>query len=233
MPGSARARSLRSPSARPWRRSKACRSISLTSPRELDRGKRSGIGIGTFGQGGAVLDGGPSNGHAAAGALRAFPSPRMARAAHLRSGSDRPAWRAKRRRPSRSLPDFPQTETGGALRGAFCSARFPAIAESDFKTFCDEVGYLQQRDGRLFRADCKAEPMSAGASRPRSAGSCKRRPHRARPKLMGADRLCLCRLRGRGPSLLSVARAHAGRAGLLHFELARAPQRSCYLSRRG
>ena len=47
----------------------------------LERGKRSGIGIGTFEQGGAVLDGGPGPRRAAAGA-RPRPLPaRLARAA--------------------------------------------------------------------------------------------------------------------------------------------------------
>ena len=49
----------------------------------LDRGKRSGIGIGTFGQGGAVLDGGPGAGSSASSALPAALPGAMARPAHL------------------------------------------------------------------------------------------------------------------------------------------------------
>ena len=73
----------------------------------LERGKRSGIGIGTFEQGGAVLDGGPSDG-ALPEVLWRVPFPRgLARAAHLRSGRDRRAW-GKRDRGLRRAAGLPR-----------------------------------------------------------------------------------------------------------------------------
>ena len=54
------------------------------------------------------------------------------------------------------LPDFPEAETAELCRRVLLCA-LPAIAEHDFKMFCDEVGYLQARMGAYFG------PLQGGA----------------------------------------------------------------------
>ena len=117
----------------------------------LERGKRSGIGIGTFEQGGAVLDGGPSNG-ALPEVLWRVPFPRDWRVLLIFDPAETGVHGANEIAAFAALPDFPEAETEDLTR-RILQAALPALAAEDFKTFCDEVGYLQKDDGRLFRAD--------------------------------------------------------------------------------
>jgi beta-RFAP synthase len=114
----------------------------------LERGKRSGIGIGTFGQGGAVLDGGPSNGKLPEVLWRVrFPDAWRvllifdADAIGVHGESEIAAFV--------TLPDFPQSETADLTRRVL-QAALPALAAEDFEIFCDEVGHLQQVMGAYF-----------------------------------------------------------------------------------
>jgi beta-ribofuranosylaminobenzene 5'-phosphate synthase len=107
----------------------------------LGRGKRSGIGVGTFGQGGAVLDCGPGAGTLPPVLCRLLfpPEWRVLLIFDLASagihGADEVAAFA-------AVPDFPEARTAELCRRLLLGA-LPALAESDFKRFCAEIGYLQ------------------------------------------------------------------------------------------
>lgn len=115
---------------------------------ELGRGARSGIGIATFAQGGAVLDEGPRDGKL----------PRLARRVPFP-----PAWRvllifdaateglagAGERAAFETLPDFPAAETE-ALSRAITEGALPALASGDFTAFCRHIGDLQACMGAYF-----------------------------------------------------------------------------------
>jgi beta-ribofuranosylaminobenzene 5'-phosphate synthase len=114
----------------------------------LERGKRSGIGIGTFAQGGAVLDGGPGK----AGLppiLSALPFPRDWRVLLIFDPDTSGLYGDKEIEAFAELPDFPQSETAELCRRVLLDA-LPAIAEQDFRTFCDAVGYMQRCMGAYF-----------------------------------------------------------------------------------
>jgi beta-ribofuranosylaminobenzene 5'-phosphate synthase len=129
----------------------ALEGLSL-DPREiamrLGRGARSGIGIATFAQGGAVLDSGPSDGRLPELVSR-LPFPEEWRvllifdreSSGLAGPSETAAFDA--------LPDFPQSETA-ELRRRIVDGALPALAARDFARFCAEVGYLQAAMGAYF-----------------------------------------------------------------------------------
>jgi beta-RFAP synthase len=108
----------------------------------LDRGKRSGIGIGTFAQGGAVLDGGPAKGGLPP-ILCTLPFPRAWRVMLIFDPDTSGLYGDKEIEAFAELPDFPQSETAELCRRVLLDA-LPAIAEHDFRTFCDAVGYMQR-----------------------------------------------------------------------------------------
>jgi len=114
----------------------------------LGRGARSGIGIATFEAGGAVLDSGPVNGALPQLVARVrFPD----------------AWRvllifdpdakgldgASEVAAFETLPDFSDAEAE-ALGMRIVARALPALEQSDFATFCAEVGHLQARMGAYF-----------------------------------------------------------------------------------
>jgi len=113
-----------------------------------DRGKRSGIGIGTFAQGGVVLDSGPG-----AGALptmldrRPFPPHWRVllmfdpAASGLHGASETAAFAA--------LPDFPHFKTKELRRRVLLEA-LPALAEQDFQSFAAAIGALQAEMGAYY-----------------------------------------------------------------------------------
>jgi beta-RFAP synthase len=128
----------------------------------LDRGKRSGIGIGTFGQGGAVLDGGPSDGVLPEVVAR-VPFPDAWRVLLIFDPAETGVHGANETAAFAALPDFPEEETAGLTR-RILQAALPALAEADFKTFCDEVGYLQRRMGAYFAPMQGGPYVSAGVA---------------------------------------------------------------------
>jgi beta-RFAP synthase len=121
----------------------------------LDRGKRSGIGIGTFGQGGAVLDGGPGPGTLPP-VLARVPFPRAWRVLLIFDPAETGVHGADEAAAFAELPDFPEGETADLTRRVLLGA-LPALAEEDFEAFCDQVGYLQRKMGAYFA------PMQGGA----------------------------------------------------------------------
>jgi beta-ribofuranosylaminobenzene 5'-phosphate synthase len=114
----------------------------------LGRGARSGIGIATFTQGGAVLDGGPGGGRLPE-LVRRLPFPSKWRvllifdenAKGLAGPSETAAFAA--------LPDFPESKAA-ELRSRVADGALPALAASDFPRFCAAVGYLQAQMGAYF-----------------------------------------------------------------------------------
>ena len=206
MPGSARARSLRSPSAPHSRRSKACRSTSPQIAARLERGARSGIGIATFEQGGAVLDGGPSDGCAAGGAWpRPLPA-RLARAADLRSGGDRRAG-ANEIAAFDALPDFPRRRS--KLTGASCR-RAAGARRGRLQDLRRRGRRFADAHGRLFRAAARRTLCERGR---RSALGLASEASPASARAPGArPDFAFAASEAEGEALLAAARAHAGGA---------------------
>jgi beta-ribofuranosylaminobenzene 5'-phosphate synthase len=185
---------------------------------QLDRGKRSGIGIATFGQGGAVLDGGPGAGTLPP-ALRRLPFPPQWRVLLIFDPASTGMHGASETAAFASLPDFPEAETAELCRRILLGA-LPALAESDFKTFCDQVGYMQKRMGAYFG------PLQGGAYV--SAGVAEVLDWLARQGLTGLGQsswgptgFAFAASEADGQALLAAARARAGRSSL-RFELAEA-----------
>lgn len=114
----------------------------------LGRGARSGIGIATFAQGGAVLDSGPLDGGLPELVAR-LPFPAEWRVilifdpkTHGLAGSSETA-------AFDALPDFSKQEIA-ELRRRVTEAALPALAKADFDSFCEQIGYLQARMGSYF-----------------------------------------------------------------------------------
>jgi beta-ribofuranosylaminobenzene 5'-phosphate synthase len=215
MPGSAPARSLRLPSAPPSLCLKACPPDLTEIAARLERGKRSGIGIGTFEQGGAVLDGGPSDG-ALPEVLWRVPFPRGWRVLLIFDPSETGVHGANEVAAFAALPDFPETETED-LTTRILQAALPALAAEDFKTFCDEVGYLQKEMGAYF------SPIQGGPFV--SAGVAAVLKGLARDGITGLGQsswgptgFAFAASEAEGQALLAAARAHGGPR--LRFELA-------------
>ena len=181
----------------------------------LDRGKRSGIGIGTFGQGGAVLDGGPGA-RTLPPVLCRLPFPPHWRvllvfdpaAAGMHGECEVAAFA--------TLPAFPEAETAELCRRVVLGA-LPALAENDFDTFSDQIGYLQRCMGAYFA------PMQGGAYI--SAGVAAVLGGLARQGVAGLGQsswgptgFAFAASEADGQALLRAARALAGEANL-RFEL--------------
>lgn len=130
--------------------------------RRLDRGKRSGIGIGTFAEGGAVLDGGPGK-DSLPPLLCRLPFPRDWRVLLIFDPDRTGLSGAKEVEAFAELADFPEAETAELCRRVLLGA-LPALAESDFATFCETVGYLQKCMGAYFAPLQGGPYVSAGVA---------------------------------------------------------------------
>ena len=114
----------------------------------LGRGARSGIGIATFEHGGAVLDSGPRNG-ALPELIARVPFPEDWHAILVFDPSAEGLAGAGEVEAFEQLPAFPDGETDTLWRRA-TEVALPAIANGDFESFAEEVGYLQARMGEYF-----------------------------------------------------------------------------------
>lgn len=121
----------------------------------LGRGARSGIGIATFASGGAVLDGGPCAGTLPQ-LISRVPFPPAWRVLLIFDTGAKGLTGASETAAFDQLPDFPESETDELYR-RITQAALPALAEGDFKTFCEQVGYLQSCMGAYFA------PLQGGA----------------------------------------------------------------------
>jgi beta-ribofuranosylaminobenzene 5'-phosphate synthase len=114
----------------------------------LGRGARSGIGIATFGQGGAVLDGGPRQG-ALPQLINRLPFPADWRVLLIFDAEMTGLAGASETAAFETLPDFPEDETDELYR-RIAETALPALARADFNTFCEQVSYLQSCMGEYF-----------------------------------------------------------------------------------
>jgi len=114
----------------------------------LGRGARSGIGIATFAQGGAVLDGGPRE-DGLPKLISRLPFPAEWRVLLIFDAKSSGLAGAGETAAFDALPDFPESKTGELCRRIVQGA-LPALADADFKTFCGHVGYLQACMGEYF-----------------------------------------------------------------------------------
>jgi beta-ribofuranosylaminobenzene 5'-phosphate synthase len=135
------------------------------SPQEiakrLQRGARSGIGIFTFEQGGAMLDGGPGPEGAVPELICRLPFPPAWRVLLIFDASASGLAGANETAAFDTLPDFPAEETA-ELRRRIADIALPALAACDFATFCEQVGYLQAVMGRYF-APLQGGPYTSAA----------------------------------------------------------------------
>lgn len=129
----------------------ALEGLDLT-PREiamrLSRGGRSGIGIGTFEHGGAVLDMGPHEG-ALPKIVTRVPFPDAWRAILIFDPETRGLAGASETAAFDALPVFPARVSDDLYRRVMQGA-LPALANEDFATFCKEIGHLQSVMGTYF-----------------------------------------------------------------------------------
>jgi beta-ribofuranosylaminobenzene 5'-phosphate synthase len=183
----------------------------------LDRGKRSGIGIGTFGQGGAVLDGGPGD-YTLPPVLCRLPFPGAWRVLLIFDPAETGVHGADETAAFATLPDFPEAETADLTRRILLGA-MPALAEEDFKAFCEQVGTLQKKMGAYFA------PMQGGAYVSRDVaivleGLAEDGVTGLGQSSWGPTGFAFAQSEAEGQALLNAARAHAG-STRLRFELAR------------
>jgi beta-RFAP synthase len=122
------------------------------APREiaarLGRGARSGIGIATFAEGGAVLDGGPRAG-ALPELVSRLPFPAEWRVLLIFDEDAKGLAGVSETAAFETLPDFSAREAE-ALTKRITQGALPALARADFATFCQHVGSLQASMGGYF-----------------------------------------------------------------------------------
>ena len=183
----------------------------------LDRGKRSGIGIGTFGQGGAVLDGGPGDG-ALPPVLCRLPFPTGWRVLLIFDPAETGVHGASEAAAFAALPDFPEAESADLTRRILLGA-LPALADEDFKAFCDQVGYLQKKMGAYFGPMQGGPYVSAGVTAVLEGFAADGVTGLGQSS-WGPTGFAFAESETQGQALLEAARADAG-AAKLRFELAR------------
>ena len=137
-------------------------------PREiaarLGRGARSGIGIATFAQGGAVLDEGPREGKLPNLAAR-VPFPSAWRVLLIFDAATQGLAGQSEKAAFETLPDLPAREIA-ALSRTVTHGALPALAAGDFAGFCRHVGALQTCMGAYFapwQGGAYASPQVAAA----------------------------------------------------------------------
>jgi beta-ribofuranosylaminobenzene 5'-phosphate synthase len=182
----------------------------------LERGKRSGIGIGAFEQGGAVLDGGPSNG-ALPEVLWRVPFPAAWRVLLIFDPAETGVHGANEIEAFAALPDFPEAETEH-LTQRILQAALPALAAEDFRTFCDEVGHLQKVMGTYFAPIQGGPYVSAGVAAVLK-GLASDGVTGLGQSSWGPTGFAFAATEAEGEALLTAARGYAGGARL-RFELA-------------
>lgn len=113
----------------------------------LGRGARSGIGIGTFEAGGAVLDSGPRAG--VPQLVSRVPFPQDWRALLILDPDTKGLDGTDEVEAFETLPAFPEAERA-ELEARIVNRALPALVRSDFMGFCAEVGHLQEVMGAYF-----------------------------------------------------------------------------------
>ncbi|HZP08531.1 GHMP kinase [Methyloceanibacter sp.] len=129
--------------------------------RRLQRGARSGIGIFTFEQGGAVLDSGPRPDGELPALVSRLPFPAAWRVLLIFDAAAKGLAGASEAAAFSSLPDFPEAETRELSR-RLTDIALPALGACDFDGFCEQIGYLQRVMGAYF-APLQGGPYSSAA----------------------------------------------------------------------
>ncbi len=128
----------------------------------LDRGRRSGIGIATFAEGGAVLDGGPAKGSLPPILCR-LPFPSEWRVLLILDPTETGLHGPEEVRAFDALPKFPESENAELCRRVILEA-LPAVAEKNFDGFCEAIGFMQERMGAYFAKAQGGAYVSAGVA---------------------------------------------------------------------
>ena len=115
----------------------------------LSRGARSGIGIGTFEEGGLVLDGGRGAATIVPPVLARLPFPEGWRVLLIFDGSARGVHGPEERRAFQTLPPVPAATTAHLCRLAVMQA-LPAVAEADLEVFSRAIAQIQEVMGAHF-----------------------------------------------------------------------------------
>lgn len=116
---------------------------------ELERGARSGIGIGAFEDGGVILDGGRGPGEQPPPTIARLPFPDHWRILLILHRDGQGLHGKAEVRAFTELPPFP-AERAGHLCRLMLMAALPALAEGDAGTFGRAVGELQRTVGDHF-----------------------------------------------------------------------------------
>lgn len=131
--------------ARLYGRPLAVRSVAA----ELERGARSGIGIGAFESGGVILDGGRGTDGLPPPVIARLPCPDDWRILLILHRDGRGLHGAAEREAFRTLPAFPEERAAHLCRLTLMTA-LPALAEGDAMAFGRAVGELQRTVGDHF-----------------------------------------------------------------------------------
>ncbi|HYD65594.1 beta-ribofuranosylaminobenzene 5'-phosphate synthase family protein [Azospirillum sp.] len=116
---------------------------------ELERGARSGIGIGAFEAGGVILDGGRGTGEAPPPIVARLPFPDSWRVLLILHRDGQGLHGSAETQAFTALPPFP-AERAGHLCRLMVMAALPALAEGDADGFGRAVGELQRAVGDHF-----------------------------------------------------------------------------------
>ena len=117
---------------------------------KLGRGGRSGIGIGSFEQGGFLVDGGRGDGDQLPPIIARHPFPEHWRIVLLMARRDKEGLSGEaERRAFANLPQFPASDAAHLCRLALMRI-LPSLLESDLPGFAQGIGELQDKVGDYF-----------------------------------------------------------------------------------
>ena len=117
----------------------------------LDRGARSGIGIGAFEDGGFVVDGGRGAAGSHPPVIARMPFPSSWRVLLVFDRAERGLFGEAERAAFRALQAFPQ-QRAAHLAHLVLMRLMPALAEEDFASFSSAIGEIQRAVGDYFAA---------------------------------------------------------------------------------
>ena len=149
----------------------------------LERGGRSGIGVGAFNQGGFLLDGGKGPRTAVPPLLSRLPVPEDWRFLLLLDGGRSGLAGREERQAFAHLPPFPATVAAGLCRLTL-TRLLPAVAEAEIAAAGAAIGEIQARVGDHFAAAQGGRFTSR--SWPRRWHGCTRGGSRASARARGA-----------------------------------------------
>lgn len=122
---------------------------AATISSQLDRGARSGIGIGVFDQGGFVVDGGRAPGGPHPPVIARLPFPQSWRVVLVFDRGERGLHGEAEREAFRRLKAFPQS-AAAHLSHLLLMRAMPALVEQDCEAFGHAIGEIQRSVGDYF-----------------------------------------------------------------------------------